>query len=319
MMHCILHSRYPCLLYWGGVTAAISLKEKPVFSYKVYLQKKARQIVFPYFIATCGYVIFELGYLDVFYMTNKLLTFSEGAMNGHMYYLSFYLELIIIAPIVVKLYKSFGQNEWMQACTLCCSAVLAYLFQHYTYLEKFALGGKFLFGGGYFFLFNLGIYIYFHIGWFQKTAAKIIIILAGTGMLGYMLYKQWMLAWWSNPPCVKLMIYAVTIFFLGYGCITLLQQLSRYTEVFMEYLMAPFCVIGRYSLYIYLWHMLLVAWLESKGVYYRGELGIVEKLMINCFVLYFPCLICFLYKKGVKKLSQMEYWKEKPDEDGLSI
>ncbi|NBI89229.1 hypothetical protein D3Z45_01180, partial [Lachnospiraceae bacterium] len=98
------------------------MKEKPVFSYKVYLQKKARQIVFPYFIATCGYVIFELGYLDVFYMTNKLLTFSEGAMNGHMYYLSFYLELIIIAPIVVKLYKSFGQNEWMQACTLCCSA-----------------------------------------------------------------------------------------------------------------------------------------------------------------------------------------------------
>lgn len=176
-----------------------------------------------------------------------------------------------------------------------------------------------LYWGGYFFLFNLGIYIYFHIGWFQKTAAKIIIILAGTGMLGYMLYKQWMLAWWSNPPCVKLMIYAVTIFFLGYGCITLLQQLSRYTEVFMEYLMAPFCVIGRYSLYIYLWHMLLVAWLESKGVYYRGELGIVEKLMINCFVLYFPCLICFLYKKGVKKLSQMEYWKEKPDEDGLSI
>lgn len=104
--------------------------------------------------------------------------------------------------------------------------------------------------------------------------------------------------------------------FLGYGFITLLQQLSRRTEVLMEYLMVSFCVIGRYSLYIYLWHMLLVAWLESKGVYYRAELSLAEKLMLNCFVLYFPCLICFLYKKGVKKLRQMECWKENQGEMG---
>lgn len=52
-----------------------------------------------------------------------------------------------------------------------------------------------------------------YIGCLQKTAAKIIIVIVGLGMLGYMIYKQWVLAWWTNPPCVKLMIYAVTIYF----------------------------------------------------------------------------------------------------------
>lgn len=45
----------------GGITAAISLEKKPSFDYGNYFWKKVRTIMLPYFVATCGYVIFDKG------------------------------------------------------------------------------------------------------------------------------------------------------------------------------------------------------------------------------------------------------------------
>lgn len=52
----------------------------------------------------------------------------------------------------------------------------------------FALGGRFLFGGSYFFVFSLGIYFYFHIDLLDRMAAKAAVIVISLMMLGYILF-----------------------------------------------------------------------------------------------------------------------------------
>lgn len=285
----------------GGVTAAISLEDKTDFEYKIYLWKKIKTIMLPYFVATCGYVIFEIGYLDVFYMINKLVNFTYGS-NGHMYYLVFYFELILIAPVLVKLYKKYADNELMQIGILIFSAILAYVFEKYTYLDKFALGSKFLFGGSYFFLFSLGIYVYFHINLLDKLCVKVIMIFASIVALGIIVYRKWYLVWWSNPPSIKAIIYTMVVFSLGYSSITLLQRLikdTRFKRLCIP-LLELFCLIGKYSLYIYLWHMMLLDILLEHGILTKAGMCFGEKLVINCFILYFPCLVYILYKKRKK-------------------
>lgn len=127
------------------MAAVISLENQTEFEYKAYLQKKVKTIMLPYFVAICGYVIFEIGYFDVFYMFNRLVNFTYGS-NGHMYYLVFYFELILIEPVLVKLYKKYENNEMIQIGILVSSAMMAYIFEKYTYLDRFILGSRYLLG-----------------------------------------------------------------------------------------------------------------------------------------------------------------------------
>lgn len=287
----------------GGMTAVISLENQIDFEYKAYFWKKVKQIIFPYFVATCGYTIYDLGYLDIFYMLNKLLNFSYGS-NGHMYYLVFYFELILVAPILVRLYKKYEKGELIQMGILACSIILAYVFKKYTCLDKFALGSKYLFGGSYFFVFILGIYIYLHIDLLHKLTVKIIAIFMSIGAFTYIVSRGWCLAWWSNPPSVKVILYTIVVFLFNYSCFTFIQYSSEKTrlEGFIKFLVELFCVIGRYSLYIYLWHMILLDVMLKRGLLTKALMGVGEKLVINCFILYFPCLLCVLYRKGTKEL-----------------
>ena len=286
----------------GGGTAAISLEHEISLDYKSYVLKKMKRILLPYVIATCGYVLFENGKLDFSYLMVKILTFSEGSL-GHMYYLVFYLELTLIAPVLVRIYKVCEKNEFMQMVLLVCSLILSYLFTNYTYCDKFLSAGRYLFGGNYFFLFNLGIYLYFHIRILEKIRAKIIGILLSLVMLGYMVYKQWCLEWWSNPPNEKVMIYTVVIYILGYSSFTLMQKIfeGKRIMVWADRVLNPFILIGRYSFYVYLWHMIIIDMFGARGMYDKGSIGIIEKLIINGFILFLPCLDCIVYEE-IKKV-----------------
>lgn len=281
------------------------MEKKPSFDYGNYFWKKVRTIMLPYFVATCGYVIFDKGRLDIPYLMEKLLTFSEGS-NGHMYYLVFYFQLIMIAPVLVKLYEKCGENQWKQGLFLAGSAILSYLFQRYALFEMFALGGRFLFGGSYFFVFSLGIYFYFHIDLLDRMAAKAAAIVISLMMLGYIVYKEWCFDWWSNPPCIKVIIYTVVIFLLSYSAVTLVQKLleNMETGIIGRGLAETFCLIGRYSLYIYLWHMILVDIVGNMGIYNKMEIAFGEKLLVNCFILYVPCLSYIVYRKGIRTLRE---------------
>ena len=295
----VLYSIYSVSLFvlCGGVTAAISLENQTKFEYKTYLWKKVKTIMLPYFVATCGYVIFEIGYFDVFYMFNRLVNFTYGS-NGHMYYLVFYFELILIAPLLVKLYEN---SEMIQIGILASSAMVAYIFEKYTYLDRFILGSRYLFGGSYFLLYNLGIYIYFHTDLLDKLIMKILMFFAGIFAFGIIVYREWYLVWWSNPPSVKVIVYTIVVFLLGYSSITLLQQLAK---MYMRvgggiFSLKLICVPGRYSLYIYLWHMMLIDILSENGTLTRIDMELWEKLLISCCILYLPYLFYMLYKKGV--------------------
>lgn len=283
----------------GGIASVISLQSKSNFEYETYLKTKINKIFLPYFLATCAYTIYDKGYLDVFYTFNKLVTFSAGS-NGHMYYLVFYFELIMVAPILVGLYMKFEKNEFMLGFILVLSMGMSFLFYKYTYLEKFVLGARFLFGGSYFFLFNLGIYFYFHINLFNKLFTKVISIIINLSLLRYIIYKEWCLTWWSNPPTMKVIIYTVVLFLLLYNSITLLQKIPIGTKLrtFMDFIINLFCWFGRESLHIYLWHMLVMDILLNNELFDKKVMGIGKKLVVTGIIMYIPCVMHALYKKG---------------------
>lgn len=70
----VLYSIFSVSLFvlLGGITSVISLQDQDSFEYKDYLIKKIKKIFIPYLVATCGYTVFDLGYLDIFYMLKKL-------------------------------------------------------------------------------------------------------------------------------------------------------------------------------------------------------------------------------------------------------
>lgn len=70
----------------------------------------------------------------------------------------------------------------------------------------------------------------------------------------------------------------------------------------IDFIIEIFGILGKYSLYIYLWHMMILEMLLKRGVLTRPDMNFGEKLIINCFILYFPCLFYILYKKGIKKI-----------------
>ena len=71
--------------------------------------------------------------------------------------------------------------------------------------------------------------------------------------------------------------------------------------VWADRVLNPFILIGRYSFYVYLWHMIIIDMFGARGMYDKGSIGIIEKLIINGFILFLPCLDCIVYEE-IKKV-----------------
>ena len=147
-------------------------------------------------------------------------------------------------------------------------------------------------------MFSFGIYIFFHINLLDKLKIKMLLILVSLVVLRMILCRKWYLVWWSNPPSIKAMIYTIVVFLLGYSSVTLLQRVISDKMSYTSFLLELFCVMGRYSLYIYLWHMMLLDILLKYGMLTKPGMGVGERLLINGFILYLPCVLFMLYKKG---------------------
>lgn len=282
----------------GGVTSALSLDGKNIFD-KGYYWKRIKNILLPYAVAICAYVFLERGYFDIIYIFNKFIIFT-----GHMYYITFFLELIMAAPVLVAIYRRCQTNKLIQLLVLASSIWLSIFFQKYTYIEKFALGGKFLFGGSYFFLFNFGIYCYYNRNLLNTITSKWVAFISGVLGLTYIIYKQWNLIWWSNPPVKEVVIYAIVIFILCYSGFGLIQSFfeKRITRVKFKDVVLPMTFIGKNSLYVYLWHVLIIDILLRKGVFSVNQMGMAKKIAVNCFILYLPCFMYVIYVRLKKYL-----------------
>ncbi len=284
----------PLFVIAGGVTSAITLRDRGTqMSYKEYLVDKVKKVILPYIVATCAYSLYTRGYIDVSGLFVELVCFGAGS-KGHMYYLVFYIQLLLIAPFLVRLYGI--KEKSISVIILLCSAIGAYFFRVYTYWGSFPLASKYLFGGSSFFLFNLGIFFCFNIHIFEKLLVKVFTIAMSLFAIVFMVDMGWDVEWWSNPANTKLIICSLCILLMIYNVVTLVEALfSRLgRSAFLYNILKPLTILGKYSLFIYLWHVLIIDVLNSY--IYSKAMNLVQKLLVFGICAYLPCVIYKSFK-----------------------
>lgn len=209
-------------IFLAGITSAMTLSRHNTFQF---YKKRLVSIIIPYTIAT---IILCLFFKKPFFLS--LINFNAA---GPLYFIAFFMQLILIAPLLNKLNYLF----------LPLIYILAFSLNRFHFTNLWG-GGEFLFGGSFLFLFFLGMIFYKNIHLFKP---KIIYSILSLIILISLEYFKLMPATWHNPSYPLTMTYTLSIFFLFYNLnLNAKNPLIRF-----------FSFLGRYSLYIFLYHPLI--------------------------------------------------------------
>ncbi len=77
-------------------------------------------------------------------------------------------------------------------------------------------------------------------------------------------FDVWMKPYWGdgfNPPSINFMIYSIFILFLCYSSFSLLSECK--SEIIHKFV-SLFCVLGRNTLYIWLYHLLIKSFIADR-------------------------------------------------------
>lgn len=215
-------------IFLAGITASITLSRHNIFSF---YKKRLISIIIPYIIAT-----FIISLLTQKHFFPSLINFNA---SGPFYFIAFFLQLLLIAPFLSKLNYYF----------LPLIFVISFLLNRFHFTSLWG-GGEFIFGGSFLFLFYLGIIFYKNISFFKP---KFIFSVIAALILIFIELFNLIPATWHNPPYLLTMFYTLTIFCLFYNI-----NLNPKSPI-----IRLFSLLGRYSLYIFLYHSVFFYLLEK--------------------------------------------------------
>lgn len=215
-------------IFLAGITTAMSLSKYNLFQF---YKKRLLAIINPYILAT-----FLISLFIHKPFLSSLINFNAA---GPFYFIAFFLQLLLIAPILNKLNYFF----------LPLIFAVSFLLNRFHFTNLWG-GGEFLFGGSFLFLFYLGIIFYKKISFFKQ---KFIFFIIAALILIFIELFNLIPATWHNPPYFLTMFYTLTIFSLFYNLNLNPKRL----------IIRLFSFLGRYSLYIFLYHSLLFSLLEK--------------------------------------------------------
>jgi fucose 4-O-acetylase-like acetyltransferase len=213
-------------IFLAGITSAMSLSHG---NFMNFYKKRLVSIIIPFIIATA---LFSL--LNDKSFINSLLHFNA---TGPMYFIAFFMELILIAPLLNKLPYYF----------------LILIIPLSIYLNKFSFipflwgGGNKLFGGTFLLMFYLGFLFYKNIEKFNNIRFKLINIIIPILLLIFFEYFKLYPKIWHNPPYTLTFIYTFSIFWLVFNL------RLNYQNKILKFI--SYC--GRNSLYIFLYHPII--------------------------------------------------------------
>lgn len=248
----------PLFILLAGYTSAISLERHgPALQF---IKKRFQNILIPYLLVTIFYQLMWGEYpFSIKLLLVNLATFSA---NPVLYFVFFYIQLILIAPFLFKL---FEKNTYIKrGFYLLLGLAVGLLINNYFDLNKlilpkdasingafirnhgYILGANKLLGGSYLFLFALGI----DLGIYKKIeriSGKWLISILSiiVTSLFFIVYRN---SLWSNPPNLLIILYTALIFFIGVSIFK--SELSITTKLLV--------LIGKASLYIYLLHPVFI-------------------------------------------------------------
>lgn len=298
--------------FLSGMTSFYSLKNRREGeTLPGWVGRRLVRILVPYLAAVAVYQYVESGLK--WNMGAYVLWALNFNLEGQFYFVLIYLQLIAAAPVLylVTVYAG-GRKAWphgaerppirprlMRSVRFIVNTFLgrflwaaaAWGLSLTCVKRTFALetygGGKYLFGGTYLFLFVLGMIAAecdFRLKRKrQALCASVLAVLLFAGSLSFLLTDRF--AWdesmftWTlkvNPPGPTLILYSLALLFLVFSIcsLTALSQ-SRIAAC----IVGAIAWFGKYTLYIFLYHTLLLDWIlpELPGI---GQLQGVWKALV---------------------------------------
>lgn len=230
----------------SGITSAISIQNRGGVVNFSYILKRISKVFIPYLVATLFYCLYYQ-YFDLLTIFKKIYTFSVA---GPLYFVFFYIQLIAISYFIYKLINH-SKSKLFDIPLIIIFYLLAILFNRYKLINSFYGGSGVLFGGSFFFLYTLGFFI--------KKYEKIIslkkfnILLLITSLITLSIFEIFGLVSqsWSNPANNWLIGYTLAVFSIILSFYQLfLSQIPKF--------LTPITLIGKNSLYVFLYHTLVI-------------------------------------------------------------
>ena len=285
----------------GGYNAYTSYENRGSFL----LKKKLLGIFIPYFFATLLYVIYSSHYLDAVTFLQELIHFNA---TGPLYYVAVYIQLLLISPVLIGTIKVCDRKKWVFIIAWVIVIGIGVLTTQYTNVFDIALGGGNLFSGPWIFFWFLGMCIKFsedRVTLKQEWGKWILTVLTiavavwqyvfvnqGINLkLASMFHGTQVGMTWANA------FETVLIFFWFKYAVELLE---RNAGKIWQAVIRALSYMGRYTLYIFLYHMLFLS-------IYRGYLEvsvpIINRWLCLAFIIIGPILFGLLLKEGRKYFS----------------
>jgi hypothetical protein len=303
----------------GGVTSYYSCKHHNNEFNAREMFRRLKTILLPYAIATAVYQIFQYHIFDLPTYLRLLISFSA---SPPFYFVLFYIQLIIIAPFLYCMICKAAQGPHKQimygALIILCIA-FASVCINFTYVLGVHGGGQFLFGGTYIILFLMGML--FANESIEATNKVRLIIFAGIFSILIIVWLACSAFWGSldavfaqyfgpgfNPPSLSFILYAVLVFGLVF---TFISFLETFKNGLMARILNVFSKLGSYSLYIFLYHLLVKMAIDSLVL--KGILSaiitndvLLRRLVYYPAMLLVPCFLAILIKKGAQYISKVK-------------
>lgn len=262
-------------MFLSGMTSFYSLRNhRGDLPWRSWVARRLGRILVPYLVAAavCHFIM-NGGSLDAVKYISGVLRFD---LDGQFYFVLIYLQLIAAAPAVYLAVKAIGRSGWKTVGRLLLLAgmwiVSGFCIENTFILDVYG-GGQHLFGGTYLFLFVLGMVAadidpVLRSGK-QAAAAFAGSLLAAAVTAVFMLKNRFAVdfAVFSydvkvSPPGVTLIIYSLCVVALIYSFCCVVDRLEIRP---LEWLLHAMNRLGRYTLYIFLYHMIILEVVLKHG------------------------------------------------------
>lgn len=271
----------------SGMTSYLSITRHGYGWFKTFI-KMSQTITVAYCFAVFIYQVYLYRYFDISIYGKYLFHFD---ISGPHYFVLLYLQLAIISKALWHL-ASFchGKYEMLwEILSLVPIVFIAYLTTNFSNIFDVYGGGGKLLGGTYLIVFYWGMLLAKHYdAWGRCNITKSIMISVLSIALAYI--------WWRfecrdcfhidslipfgagfNPPSITSITMAIIMLFVSYGIFTIFEQ-CRYTK----YMTAFVSWLGKYTLYIFLYHKLFLGWILARIEFQNIQNIQIKRL--TCFV-----------------------------------
>lgn len=261
-----------------------------------------------YILAT---FILYLAYKREFLLLDLLKHIVKFDIEGTFYFVFFFLQLKLISPILLKWYGYCDRKPnraMLHGLSLAASLVLSSIFINHTYTLPLYGGGKFLFGGTYFFVYYLGIVIgsICNIKPEKKQLILIGIVSAvlwfiwSVGIATYKLpFDIWLrpvLGYGDNPPSLNYIVFALLTLTICYAFIELLSGIDN---TVVKKLLSVITCLGNNTLEIFLYHFAIMKLATEFFPVFTLNVWLARLVLFPAMVLLAPA-VKYVFLKIIK-------------------